>query len=1228
MNYKVFFAYQSDIPEEYGKKFIHDAMNKTISRFKKEGINIELDFGMRKTPGNPLLIDEMLRKSKEADLVLVDLTFTSSKNWFESKKVNFFNKEIRVLNKVDEKKSSNPNALIETGYAWAQKGFNRTVLLMNIAYGSPDELPVDLKGFRYAIPFDLSKNNFDKVKDKRNEFSDDLYNAIKTAINSEADYQRDNWKPLRLHKDWTPRDYKKLYRPTPRIKQIIRQLRVDLENTEIAQRIIGPKNSGKTRLTYELYKEIDVSLPKHDHLEKILYYDLDGGNYISIENKLLDLKLKDQRKIVILDNCSLKIHTKVFNEYFHGTNVSLLSISNDIEGRGGTHYLDEDFAKEIIEKISNEEGDPRNTNFIVENSKGNLRNAIVMIGKIPEGDKGLSTDYQIKWQQILGVELYSSEVLRLLEELSLFTHIGYIDRFQNQSDFIFSQAGIKTREQFEGIINKLAENSIVKITGDFIILEAFVEELAFTRLERLANEDLEEFFKKITEKGMSKQFSQRLVELNKLSGTHQLIEILSRNNGLLSKYEFVSSDQGARIVMNLAEIEPEKILISLENLLNKKTNEDLLKLKKGRRYLVWALERLVFRKETFYGAAKLLYKLAIAENENIGNNATAQFNQLFQIHLPGTKASLTERIELLKELIKENKSKKNIISKALDRALMVHGFMRAGGADEQAGIKLIDYQPVDIEEIHNYWKSIIDLIIELDGYEILVSRIYQQVFSGNADAIVDAMDIFLIKKKAIDKDLRQQFEYILNDDRKLPEGIEDKIQKMLDEYTDDSIREKLEYQVALAPYSTYRTKEGEIINRSEEKAHVLAKQLTEDTENTWLDDIDVLLQGEQRLSFNFGKSIAGFLQDNHTLTETVVNKLKAIDFEKQNNSFLEGYLSGITNQEFIRETIDSFLKEEKIAYHAIRMTRFLKVEITDLEKLRTLITKNPTYTVSLQFMKLDSLSIADLTYYFGWLVEVEPFGRWTAIDLCNGYIDKDGGRINELKSQIKSLIMKEGILKSDTLNSLSVLQYTDLVRLLHNNGGLDDGLVEFLTNEILLVASEAYFINEYHLRDILEILLSEYWDKSWIIIGNKILEPNFLGWYNIKGILSKYKKFKTENLIKWMDTNLPNSPKYVIQFVDFQYHENNISKWSPIVLEMLKKYGSNNEFLDYLSSALHSWSASGSVVPLLQGRKRLVEELLNHDIEEVKQFALREVKYFDSDIKRELRSEENDGLDR
>lgn len=1229
MGYKVFFAFQMDIDDKFGKGFIQSAIEVAIQKFKGEGVDVSLDFGFRGTPGTPLLIDEMLKKSSESDMVIVDLTYTSAKEWLDAELIKEDSTHLLFsIPKGDRKLSPNPNVLLETGYAWAKKGTYRTLAVMNSAYGSPDLLPVDLKGFRWGITYSLNNDNYADRKSVRKDLSKDLYEAIKAAISSEAQYQQEKLNPIKLRINWRPRDFNTFYRPTEDAKDKIKKLRIDLENNDVAQRIVGPKNSGKTRLAFELYRKIDDDIDFHENHNKVLYYDLDGGDLRSIENKLLDLRELNQRKILILDNCPLNLHNKVFDEYFYDTNVSLLSISNTDDGAGATCFLDKDFADNVIEKISNEIGNPKNTSYIVNKSNGNLRNAILLIGKIPEGVDGLSEDYQTKWQQILGPKLYSIKTLKVLEELSLFTHVGITDRFEKQSEILLYNSEIQSKDELNKIIEDLEETGIIKITGDFIILEAFIEELASSRLAKLTSEDLNSYFDKLTQLALSKQFSNRLVQLNKLKGTKSLIDSLSVNSGLFRKDAFIFSDQGARILMSLAEIEPIIVLDILNNALSGKSYAELKEIEGRRRYIVWALERLVYRNETFQGAANLLFKLSVAENENIGNNATSQFCQLYQMFLPGTTVSLEERITLLKNLTAEATAhEKAVIILALDRALMTRGFTRMGGADKQAGEKFEDYSPKTDEEILGYWQSAIELLEELNAFEILINRFNTQVHSGNSTAIMNSITKIIETTGKINKELRQQFEYIINDQREIFPEVVGQVQALLDKYSADTIREQLEYKIALAPYSTYRAEDGKIINRSEEKAEEFAAFLVNASDEEWLSELDILLQNEQRLTFAFGKELAKHNDHFEKFIVAVIEKMSTIPFEQQNNSLIVGYCSSIGDEVFKRSIIDRFLSNDKIAYHAIKLTRLLTIQSSDLTKLKYLINQNPTYIVALQYLQLKNLNSDELIEFIEWVKTIEPYGWWIAIDLIHSYVEKEVSIDDKVFEAIESILKKPGILKGENTHVPFVMhQYEELFKILSSRT-LKKELIVFLSEEIMNACNEISLANEYNLKDILDVLFENYWKIAWGIVGKKILEQDFFGWYNLKGLLKKVKVFKDDDLIAWIEEYPQEAPQKVIDFVNISVKQEDQEIWSPLLIKMFDICYENDLFLEAISSNLHSYFGSVSLVPLFESRKKLFEQISNHEKEEIKTFAYENIKYYERRITQEKRSDENYGLD-
>src|SRR5690606_36340604 len=110
---------------------------------------------------------------------------------------------------------------------------------------------------------------------------------------------------------------------------------------------------------------------------------------------------------------------------------------------------------------------------------------------------------------------------------------------------------------------------------------------------------------------------------------YRLIEIPDLNDFVMQAtsetgifdYDFVNTNQGSELIKHFAEITPKEVMSTLNKIFQGLTRERLMKFRDGRRNLVWALEKLCFRKEIFVPAATLLYRLGEAENENITNNA-------------------------------------------------------------------------------------------------------------------------------------------------------------------------------------------------------------------------------------------------------------------------------------------------------------------------------------------------------------------------------------------------------------------------------------------------------------------------------------------------------------------------------------------------------------------------------------------------------------------------------
>lgn len=150
----VFFAWQSYTDPKVNKIFIKESLIEAIQQIKQtltveeaERGEIALDHDTKNVPGIPQIVDTIFNKIDNCSIFVADLTFVAI---------------------VDNKNGiSNPNVLIEKGYALKAMGRSRIITVMNVAYGKADYLPFDLQGQRWPILYSLEAADPSEIRKKQ-----------------------------------------------------------------------------------------------------------------------------------------------------------------------------------------------------------------------------------------------------------------------------------------------------------------------------------------------------------------------------------------------------------------------------------------------------------------------------------------------------------------------------------------------------------------------------------------------------------------------------------------------------------------------------------------------------------------------------------------------------------------------------------------------------------------------------------------------------------------------------------------------------------------------------------------------------------------------------------------------------------------------------------------------------------------------------------------------------
>lgn len=194
---RIFFSWQSDLPKQSNSSAIRAALASAakVMEEKHPGLAIVLDEATRGESGSPNIADKIVEKIDAAHIYVADITTVTAPS--------------------ATRPCANPNVLIELGYAVAQVGWDRTVLLFNTAIGDfPTDLPFDIIQNRVATytlapaTAQLGKSNelrklmeaaIQAVLDKNPKTPVELRGLEPEKIQHQRDVENLNWMLSQIH---------------------------------------------------------------------------------------------------------------------------------------------------------------------------------------------------------------------------------------------------------------------------------------------------------------------------------------------------------------------------------------------------------------------------------------------------------------------------------------------------------------------------------------------------------------------------------------------------------------------------------------------------------------------------------------------------------------------------------------------------------------------------------------------------------------------------------------------------------------------------------------------------------------------------------------------------------------------------------------------------------------------------------------------------------------------
>ena len=1255
MKLKIFFSWQiaSDTKHLHNKPFILSCIGKAIGEIENKGelkgVWFEVQEGTSSEAGTPEMIATCEKRIDECHIFIADFTVERRFCRLERGILSYGGKKLR--------EHQNTNVAYEFGRASHRLPTEQIITVMNTVNGSPEEddkrfLAIDFRHRRWPILFHLTRDkgvaDTDEAYDKAEK---GLVADLKTAIQSSAlaaiEHMDEQVKPfVRWEVQRRGTSFGGKFFWNDQLQAVQRRI---LENKKVL-RLLGLSGMGKTHLVNEAFGG-DNYLKTH-----YLYIDCYSYEYNDFRARLDWLFTNYREAYLVFDNCDQDLLRKIINRRreLQGTNP-ILTVYNDPmeESSGGsTAYLRMERAyDDIVENILSELPSP-NSQLDRDKIK-DFSGGVPMIARLlVQGIKneqgiGLITDASLM-DKILGVKKESEE-RAVLQALSLFSFVGYRDELADQMAFIAKHrliatvAGDDERRVavFDRTIQSYLQRGIIEAKGRLvgirptpIALFLFREWLSDCSSDRLywILKDIQAspFASPLTE-----AFCAQFRYMGKSARARQLLAEVAGPTSSLACVKEVFSEQGSRLFRSLVEVDPEVVAQTLETVIGGMRTEELGRLSEGLSNIIWTIEKLCFEPSTFTRGAQMLLRLAAAQVDlPYGSNVLDSFTRLFPVFLPATAASLTARLSFLKAL-HEQPDQQRFLVKALSRVMQVRSFDMCG-AEVRGLERLENYRARTNEEIEEYLRGGLDLLLGIikqnpsllqDSCRILSRGLMEWSQMGKGMLIWPYV-LELAEYLNYDWDeMCDSLCWIVTClDRKLPEEFLQECQGLINKLTKTDF-----FSRYTRVQDSYRSGLSHKENREKWKLDytTLAKEMAK--EHLYTVEMLVKIYGE-RLPHNyqFGSTVAESLSasEQHSFITNSIEALNAV--EQSNTHTLIDFLRIVEEDLFAFAFGDMRKLHNKSALFACvvargypldhpyveELFRMVREGYADVEQLKNFYPHYPVKGSDPEGVHLQLLRrISQLPESLPIVLEL---GQSMLLDIQER---------NPLVEFLEDLLLNSVSQLLDYANECSLSSVIE--ELLHR--GASSRLASALCQELMT----HYFDRDTLNLDVpkcIRLLLSKHFDDVWPVFSIALLGEEEktnqarsllrLDMFRSRKIFESLLQdpSREAKVLKWCDEHPDRAPASIMSMLPLYNEEGD--RFSVLVMELLRRYGDQEEVLCSLDSSLGTYSWSGSIIPLYEKQLSCVSQLMDHPIEAVSVWAHKSQKALKSKIEKEKKSEE------
>ena len=1044
-----------------------------------------------------------------------------------------------------------------------------------------------------------------------------------------------------------------------RIVNFRRYLRERVAKSRNALRVLGLSGVGKSRLTLEALastKEIVIYA---------IQFEVGSEAINRVVQNLADI---GSRAVVVVDNCDPETHQVLAGMVLRrSSRLSLVTIDDEISSGtlDETTYKLDGAPSSVIEGIIDRVSpglQSEDLRRLVRFAKGFPKIA-VLIGRnwnkqIPIAH---APDDTLVDTFILGRRPQDRELL--LRSAALLAAFGIVEMEHpsgGQLTEIANMGRHLSADDFRAAIIRLVNLGVAQRRGRYVILQPqpIAMRLAERQWEEWSEEKWDLLLSGDTSVNLKILAVRQLALLNTVGISHRVLRHVCRASGPFQGFEAIRKTGHAEVLSALAEINPQIVVRQIERCVNAVDNLSTLE-GDARRHTVHALEKIAFDPRSFEDGAPLLLRLAVAENEHWGNNATGQFQALFPMFLGNTAAGGDARLSVLDEAMEtKDPLQRLVVVEALVAGSETHYFGRfAGGEVHGSRPALKSWHPATKHEESNYIEGCIERLSQfamgndapgVKARSGLGAQLGTLVLAGYINSVEEVVRQVSAVRDDWSEGLSSLRSVLTNDSQFIDPQVATRVQQLVKELQPYSFKSRVYSVVTQASWDDFDSQDvaaGYEIRA--EKVRELAAELLSHRESL-APFLPQLSRGQQAHAEIFGQAIAESAYSPLEWLEPIVEAVVDAPDEIRNYSLLSGFIAGLSKNYPV--AVDAFKKRaarmRELAPAVPQVCWRLGITASDIQLVVRALESGllPPWRLNQWAVGgiLAEVSAPALGSLFDTMIEHsdEAFGQ--AVDLMGMFVHGEPEKLDSLRPQVVKVAeyatrWKRIPGQQPRGQRMDDFQFEQIMDWMLSKGRHDpDARATALALTKAFVSAVDF---EHHrlVKRVICILLTNFPELTWAIIGNAIVTDKRKAFmfevilgdpYDVGGEPdSVILNLPQDTLFAWCHAHPDRAPAFaarILPILTSRRVEVPGRTLHPVMSRLLDEFGDREDVQQAVGGNMHHFVWWGSVSTYFELYKEPFVGLLKHPKPKLRRWAKAMLRQLDSAIKEERKADEEE----